>query len=280
MPTNNSIIIIGAGIAGLSAGCYAQMNGYNSQIFELHNIPGGLCTTWKRKGYTYDGCIHYLFGSGKVSLSTISGRNLAQFREEQFVNHDVYMEITDGKQTLTVYANPDDLQSHMTEISPSDAGLIRAFCNGVRAFTEFDMSAMYQIPKSLMKPTDWMKLGKKMLPFVPVLARWATLSTQQFAEKFTNPFLRRAVAHMFSWEEAPVMMGMMLLAYLYKGNAGYPLGASLEFARAIEQRYLSLGGIIHYDAQVEKILTENGRATGVRLYNDEVHYRRPSHLHS
>ena len=27
-----SILIIGAGIAGLSAGCYAQMNGFHSQI--------------------------------------------------------------------------------------------------------------------------------------------------------------------------------------------------------------------------------------------------------
>ena len=57
------IIIIGAGLAGLSAGCYAQMNGYETQIFEMHNIPGGLCTSWKRKGYTFDGCIHYLMGS-------------------------------------------------------------------------------------------------------------------------------------------------------------------------------------------------------------------------
>lgn len=38
------IIIIGAGIAGLSAGCYAQMNGYRTQIFEMHNLPGGLST--------------------------------------------------------------------------------------------------------------------------------------------------------------------------------------------------------------------------------------------
>ena len=48
-----SIIIIGAGIAGLSAGSYGQMNGYRTQIFELHDKPGGLCTAWKRRGYTF-----------------------------------------------------------------------------------------------------------------------------------------------------------------------------------------------------------------------------------
>ena len=56
--------IIGAGIAGLSAGCYLQMNGYDTEIFELHNKPGGLCTSWKRGDYTIDGCIHWLVGSG------------------------------------------------------------------------------------------------------------------------------------------------------------------------------------------------------------------------
>ena len=43
-PGDKSIIIIGAGIAGLAAGCYGQMNGYNTQIFEMHDLPGGLCT--------------------------------------------------------------------------------------------------------------------------------------------------------------------------------------------------------------------------------------------
>ncbi|MBI4731111.1 MAG: NAD(P)/FAD-dependent oxidoreductase, partial [Chloroflexi bacterium] len=46
---------------------------------------------------------------------------------------------------------------------------------------------------------------------------------------------------------------------------------SLEFARAIEKRYLDLGGEIVYRSQVEKILVENGKAVGVRLYNDEIH---------
>ena len=43
-----TVAIIGAGIAGLSAGCYARMNGYQTRIFEAHNLPGGLCTGWTR----------------------------------------------------------------------------------------------------------------------------------------------------------------------------------------------------------------------------------------
>jgi phytoene dehydrogenase-like protein len=129
---------------------------------------------------------------------------------------------------------------------------------------------MYQKPKPLMNGLDWRSYGMRMMPYVPPLASWATLSLKQFASKFKDAFLRRAVPQMFSWEEAPVMMGMMLLAYMGSGNAGFPAGGSLEFARAIEKRYLELGGEINYKAQVEKILTEDGRAVGVRLYNDEI----------
>jgi len=45
---DRTILIVGAGVAGLSAGCYAQMNGYRSRIVEQHTIPGGLCTSWRR----------------------------------------------------------------------------------------------------------------------------------------------------------------------------------------------------------------------------------------
>jgi len=43
-----SVIIIGAGIAGLSAGCYGQMNGYRTSIFEMHDKPGGVGTSWRQ----------------------------------------------------------------------------------------------------------------------------------------------------------------------------------------------------------------------------------------
>ncbi len=60
---DKSVIIIGAGIGGLSTGCYAQMNGYKTRIFEMGDKPGGLCTAWQRKGYIIDGCLHWLVGS-------------------------------------------------------------------------------------------------------------------------------------------------------------------------------------------------------------------------
>ncbi len=265
------ILIIGAGVAGLAAGVYARLNGFRATIFELHDLPGGLCTAWERKGYVFDGCIHYLFGSGEGQPFNQMWHELGTVQNRPMINHAEYQRITDGEHTLTVYTDPDKLHAHMADLSPDDEPLIRQFCEGVRQFTEFDMSVMYQKPKSLMNPAEWGELGLKMLPYLGAVTKWGMLSAGEFAARFKHPFLQRAIGQMFSWEEAPVMMGMSLLAYMQTGNAGFPVGGSLEFARAIERRFLELGGEIRYKAQVEKIIVEEDCAVGVRLYNDEIH---------
>ena len=59
------VIIVGAGISGLTAGIYARRSGFDVTILESHNIPGGLSTAWKRKGYLFEGGMHWLTGSSE-----------------------------------------------------------------------------------------------------------------------------------------------------------------------------------------------------------------------
>ena len=87
----SSILIIGAGIAGLSTGCYGQMNGFDTQVFELHDLPGGLCTAWVRKGYVMDGAIQYLFGSGDGQPYHRMWQELGAVQGRQFYYHDEMM---------------------------------------------------------------------------------------------------------------------------------------------------------------------------------------------
>jgi phytoene dehydrogenase-like protein len=283
---STDIIIIGAGIAGLAAGCYAQMNGYRSQIFEMHHQPGGLCTAWQRQGFVFDGCIHYLFGSGQGQPFYSLWEELGVVPQQQFFHHDELLRVSEpnGK-TLIVYSNPDSrperlrqrLEQHLTELSPNDRQLISDFCAGIRTFTKFDLSLLQQQPKASMRLGDWARLTRKMLPFLCPLSRWGNISAAEFASRFRDPFLRRAIPQMFSWDSIPVMVGMSLLAYMHTENAGFPMGGSLQFAERIAvgakptvgNRYLELGGEIHYESQVEKIIVENKKAVGIRLYNNE-----------
>jgi phytoene dehydrogenase-like protein len=271
--SSTNIIIIGAGISGLAAGCYAQMNGYRTEIFEMHNLPGGLCTAWKRNGYVFDGCIHYLFGSGKGQPFYSMWEELGAVQNRQFVHHDELMRVSSpGGKTLIVYSNPDKFESHLKQLSPVDSQLITSFCKGIRVLKRFDLSLLERKPKALMTAADWWGLGREMLPFVGTLIKWGRISAEDFGKRFQDSFLRKAIPQMFAWKDIPVMVGMSLLAYMHNKNAGFPIGASLEFACAIEKRYLELGGKIYYNSQVERILVENHRAIGVRLYNNESYY--------
>jgi len=271
---SKSIIIIGAGVAGLAAGCYARMNGYRTQIFELHTLPGGLCTAWERKDYVFEGCLHYLLGSGAGQPYNDIWQELGVAQTRRWIDHDEAMRVIDGQgRQLVVHVDPDKLEAEMKALSPQDSRTIETFTKGIRQFRRFDMSLLQRKPRSLMGMLDWAQLGWTMMPFLGPLLRWAPVSAQDFANRFRDPFLRRAVAELFGWSQIPMMGGLSLLAAMSSRNAGVPEGASLEFARTLEKRFLDLGGELEYRAQVEKILVERddqgrARAAGVRLYDD------------
>ena len=273
---HGSIAIIGAGVAGLAAGCYAQMNGYRSEIFELHELPGGLCTAWERKDYSFDGCIHYLLGSAPGQPFHQMWRELGAVQNRPMVTVNEFMRVVgpDGR-TLILYVDPDRLEEHLLALAPGDARPIRAFCAGVRKFAGFDMFALKERPEPVFRrfrnPLEARTLGMRLLPYLEPMLRWAFVSAEEFGLRFRDPLLRRAWPLLFGWPQIPVMAAMSQLASMHSGNGAFPAGGSLEFARALEQRYLALGGQIHYKAQVDKILVENDRAVGVRLYSDEIH---------
>ena len=46
-----TIVIVGAGVSGLTAGIYAEQNGFHAIVLEKNPSVGGLCTGWNRKGH-------------------------------------------------------------------------------------------------------------------------------------------------------------------------------------------------------------------------------------
>ena len=60
--SNPRVVIVGGGLAGLSAGCYARVNDFDVTIVEHNLALGGVCTAWQRGAYLVDGCIHWLTG--------------------------------------------------------------------------------------------------------------------------------------------------------------------------------------------------------------------------
>jgi len=267
--TMKKVTIIGSGIAGLSAGCYLQMNGYDTQIFEAHNLPGGVCTSWTRKGYTIDNCIHWLVGSSPNDDFYRLWNELVDMKGRRFVDSEEWMrvETPDGRY-VRVFTDIDRLEQEMLEKCPADEGLIKPFTSAVRRFMGFRLPI--EKAEETYGPVDGLKMMFGLLPFMRQLKKWSSISMQQYADRCKDPLLKRTFESMFI-PETNVLFLIMTIVWMHKRSAGYPIGGSLEFARQIEKRYLELGGKINYKSRVAKISVKNDAATGIVLDNGEEH---------
>jgi phytoene dehydrogenase-like protein len=234
------------------------MNGYRTRIFELHTLPGGLCTSWRRKGYTFDGCIHWLIGAGPSSSLHHIWEELGAVQGRAMVYHEefIHFQGPDGR-ALTVYTDIDRLEQHMKTLAPADADLIEEYTRAARLFTRLEPP--FALP--VLKPWEIVS----MLPFAGVMVKWFRITMQDFAARFSDPFLRQVFPLIHNYPPLPMVAHLANLAGWHSHNAGWPVGGSLDFSRAIARRYLDLGGQVHYKSRVVKILVEDGRAVGVRL---------------
>jgi phytoene dehydrogenase-like protein len=261
--TNRSIVIIGAGIGGLSAGCYARMNGYQVTILEMHTTPGGVCTSWHRNGYTFDGCIHNLAGTSPDSIFQGMWRELGVLpgRGTHAYHELVSVERPDGE-PLIIHTDLDRLERHLKALAPEDAAVIDELIAAARRLVRFDLLGL-----ALASPLERMKA----LAMAPTLLKYGRITLEQLAQRFTNPFLRAAFPTIvYDWPQMPVLMLLTFLSRAHGGDYGWPIGGSMALARAIERRFLELGGSIRYQARVKSILVEDGRAVGVVLGDGSI----------
>ncbi len=265
-----SVIVVGAGVAGLSAGCYGQMNGYRTRIFEMHDTPGGLCTSWKRKGYTVDGCLHWLVGSKPGTNFYRLWEELGAVQGRRMIDHEEFLRVeARGGEVFIVYCDLDRLERHLKELAPQDARVIEELTNAARICAKYDLPVDKAPELYGMLDGTWFLL--RMFPFLRLMSKWKKVSVRDYAQRFSDPFLRRALPLISDLPDFPMAGLLMMLAWMHRKSAGYPEGGSLEFSRSIEGRYLDLGGQIHYRAPVAEILVERDRAVGVRLANGTEH---------
>jgi phytoene dehydrogenase-like protein len=258
-----SIIIVGAGVAGLCTGIYGQMNGYQTQIYEKHKIPGGLVTAFRRKGYLVDLCVHWLTGSGPGIHLHRYWNEVGLLEGRKFLQLDRYG-VYHGKdgRVVNFYCDPDRLEKHLLELSPQDAQAIHDLADGVRFGIRFQTPEKLQYEASAW---EWMRTVMGMMPLLGGIQKWTRLSVGELAERFQSQLIRDALNSVWGPEFSVFYMILSMMGFMYKGQAGYPVGGSLPLALTLEKRYKQLGGQVRYQARVEKILVERGCAVGVEF---------------
>ncbi len=259
------IIIIGAGMGGLAAGVYGQRNGFDTVIFEAHHQPGGQCTSWSRRGFSFDACIHSLNGFKPQTRVNAFWRELGAMPCELVKRAEFVSAVFPDGTYCHDYFDLEKLESHWKQLSPKDAGAIDGFIRGIKSFLN---------EEDLLGITNFGTFGEKLslLPFFLTKAKYFRYSMGSFAKKFTHPLLRKAFPLLrYSVPDVPLFGYLAEHASYIYGDTGWPRGGGLALSRSIAARYRQLGGAIHYRKRVVHILIENNRACGVELEDGTRH---------
>ncbi len=255
------IIIIGAGIAGLSAGIYARKNGYAATIYETHFLPGGMCTAWKRDRYTFEGCMHYvgLVGASPSHMFHTQWKELGVVPDMNIIHHDIFHSYQDQSgRTLNLYTDIDKLEKELFSLSPSDEQGIKELSTIVKRYVWF-------IRRTGKNPFLMMAKGVGILSAIPLLKKFGNMNMGEYANQFHDPLIRYAFSSLFGYPDFACTNIFFFLAGNHIGGTGFPQGSSLAFARRIEQKFLELNGTINYKTRVRRILVHNGCAVGIEL---------------
>jgi phytoene dehydrogenase-like protein len=269
-PRSGHLVIVGAGIAGLSAGCYAARSGYRVTILEMHDLPGGLCTSWRRKGYLFDGSVAGLAGTSPdmaihrlwQDLGVMDGCPL--YDPEDFGT----VVAPDGRR-VTVFTDVDRLEEEFLAAFPADGTPVREFCRAVRTCGRLDLP--FKSATVVAGLAGQLRGAPGLLRTLPAVLKYGRMTLREFTRRLTDPLAALVFGNLrhFGGPDVPLLTVLLPLAYADRRATGIPFHGWLSFSQAAERRFLELGGAVRCGAKVTEITQTAGRVTGVRLAGGE-----------
>ena len=265
-----TIAVIGGGISGLSAGIYAQLNGYDSTIYELHNALGGVAATWRRKDYLIDGGIHFL------SMNNPDLRIFRLYQEVGIENVDYrememyarFLDIKTGR-SIDVTNDLNALDATLRGMFPQDEEIVSDIIRATKSISKVDTTDIgMDKPVELMGTKDKLSELWEMRSLLKYMTGKYSQTVQNYTEPIQDPMFREFLQLMFL-PEVPVWFIAMILAQLSEGQMAYLGEGSKGLIDAMEARYRGLGGRIILGAEVQRVLVEDDTAIGLQLINGE-----------
>lgn len=256
------VIIVGAGIAGMTAGVLLQKAGYKTEIFEKNAVVGGQCTGWKREGYFIDNCIHWLTGTKEGSDLHELWKEIGALGTVELHKKEMFFSSKLNGQTLTFWRDLDRTRKEMLELSPQDEKEINKLLDYVKLAE--DMKVPVEKPFDAMNLWDFMKLGMSMKKIGSVMKEYGHIDMKELALRFEHPLIQRAI---IDYMPPGYLAFAFLVSYatVTSGNGDVPKGGSLKMAIRIAKKYEDEGGIIHTNTSVAHIILNGKKAEGIFL---------------
>lgn len=279
MSEHMDVIVVGAGIGGLTTAALLQERGFSTIVFEKNPVPGGSCSAFTRGGYTFD-----------AGASVFYGFNDDDSKGTLNLHSRIFRKL--GVELRTV---PDPVQIHYHMPNGFDVPvhyersrflecLYRRFPHereGIRRFYD-ELESVYDILSSLPAGSleDPLHIGTvgSRHPFKSVSLGVKTLFSMGGTARrhiHDEELLRFIDLESYAWAvqdalATPLVNAGICLADRHHGGINYPVGGSGVIPAALVKGIEKHGGQVRLGTAVEQVLVEDGKAVGVRLRGGEV----------
>ncbi len=259
-------IVIGSGIGGLTtAALLSKYAGKKVLVLERHYTAGGYTHSFNRPGYSWDVGVHYI-GELQDPASPLRAAfdHLTGGQLEWAPMPDVYDRITMGGRTFEFPTGSERLRARLKDYFPAEAEAIDGYLAAVQSAQK--ASRLYFAEKAIPRPIALLAGRFLRAPFL----RWASQSTLDVLHRFTQneELIAVLTAQWGDYGLPPAQSSFgihAIVAAHYFDGASYPVGGASRIAETIAPAIEGKGGKVVVSADVQEIIVQNGRATGVRM---------------
>ena len=260
------IVVIGAGISGLTAAIYAQRSGFDVTLCEQHSMAGGMCSGWKRKGYLFEGVRHCTGTNPKTELYKLWEETGALNKTVKINLPEIFHAVEWEGQIIYLFRDIRETVKHLIAISPEDAKRLRRLVKDVKAFSHLQMPIFDIRGVKTQNPKRKTLSGLiKMLPALPRIGLLYSISCKKYLEQLVHPGIQR-LFRIIPDDYSSISL-IATLSTWNMGDGGFPEGGSLAMIGRMVKTFEDLGGRLLLDTKVKKVNIENGIVTGVNLTN-------------
>lgn len=259
-----SVIVIGAGIGGLTAATHLAKRGLHVTLVEKNSRPGGRCDRLSRDGHHFD-TGPTLFVMPLLYESEFHALETSLHEQLELISVDpTYHLVFDNGSQLALTSNMKSMQAQLESIQPgSFAGFQRYLREGEQ---HYQLVLDHLVNRNFRKATDLFNFQN--LPLIvrlkAFLNHYSNMSAYFDEPRLKSAFTFQDIYMGLSPFEAPATYSMMPYTELAHG-VWYPKGGMYRVVESLTDIARASGVEFIFNSAVERIETNSTHARGVLL---------------